>query len=193
MKKSPDHPFDLTAIAFDGSRVPLYQYLPCGNRATFDSDSGISYRCDQCWAVVGSIGQPEECKQEAKKYDVLKALGGNAVAIFSSHRSKLVTNRRRRESLGERFVIDERNVEDAHAIGPARRIEVFAAWLDRQDLRRSVRLLDSVADVAPDFESAAIGREPVFSGRDILHHQRLIERAVLERGRDEPVAARHRP
>lgn len=66
------------AQAFDGTQVPLYQYLPCGNRATFDSDSGISYRCDQCWAVVGSIGQPQHCKDEAEKYDVMKALGGTA-------------------------------------------------------------------------------------------------------------------
>ena len=65
-------------FAFDGSPTPLYQYLPCGNRATFDEGSGMSYRCDQCWAVVGSIGQPQECKDEAAKYDVLKALGGTA-------------------------------------------------------------------------------------------------------------------
>jgi hypothetical protein len=61
--------------AFDGSPTPLYQYLPCGNRATFDVDSGISYRCDQCGTVVGSIAQPRECVEEAKKYNVLKALG----------------------------------------------------------------------------------------------------------------------
>jgi hypothetical protein len=50
-------------------------YLPCGGVADFDESSGISYRCE-CGAVVGSIGQPRECVEEAKKYDVLKALGG---------------------------------------------------------------------------------------------------------------------
>lgn len=64
--------------AFDGSPTPLYQYLPCNARATFDHGSGMSYRCDDCGAVVGSIAQPRECKEEAKKYDVLKALGGTA-------------------------------------------------------------------------------------------------------------------
>ena len=67
-----------TTHTFDGTPVPLYQYLPCGNRATFDHGSGMSYRCDQCWAVVGSIGQPKECKEAAQKYDVLKALGSTA-------------------------------------------------------------------------------------------------------------------
>lgn len=62
--------------AFDGSPVSLYQYLPCGPRATFDHGSGHSYRCDNCGAVVGSIGQSQECKSEADKYSkVLPALG----------------------------------------------------------------------------------------------------------------------
>ena len=50
--------------------------LPCGGVAYFDFESGISYRCETCGAVVGSIGQPDECKEEARKYDVIKALGG---------------------------------------------------------------------------------------------------------------------
>ena len=70
MKSNP------TTHAFDGTPVPLYQYLPCGNRATFNHASGMSYRCDQCWAVVGSIGQPRECKDEAEKWDMIKAMGG---------------------------------------------------------------------------------------------------------------------
>lgn len=65
-----------TTQAFDGSPTPLYQYLPCGNRATFDHDSGMSYRCDQCWAVVGSIGQPQPCKDEMTKWKNWEALGG---------------------------------------------------------------------------------------------------------------------
>ena len=50
--------------------------LPCGSTAFFDHLSGISYRCEYCMAVVGSIGQPQHCKDEARKYDLLKELGG---------------------------------------------------------------------------------------------------------------------
>lgn len=50
--------------------------LPCGGIAYFDESSGISYRCEYCMAVVGSIGQPQRCKDEAKKYDNWKSLGG---------------------------------------------------------------------------------------------------------------------
>lgn len=50
--------------------------LPCGGTAYFDESSGISYRCEDCGAVVGSIGQPEHCKDEMQKYDVWKTLGG---------------------------------------------------------------------------------------------------------------------
>lgn len=51
-------------------------HLPCGNRAYFDESSGISYRCEFCMAVIGSIGQPKQCKDEAQKYDNWKSLGG---------------------------------------------------------------------------------------------------------------------
>ena len=51
-------------------------HLPCGGVAYFDFSSGISYRCETCGAVVGSIGQPQSCREEAKKYEVLTALGG---------------------------------------------------------------------------------------------------------------------
>lgn len=50
--------------------------LPCGGTAYFDHESGISYRCDTCFAVIGSIGQPRECVEEAKKYENWQALGG---------------------------------------------------------------------------------------------------------------------
>ena len=62
--------------SFDGAWVELFQFLPCG--ATAEFDGGHSYRCHTCGAVVGSIGQPQHCKDEANKYDVLKALGGKA-------------------------------------------------------------------------------------------------------------------
>ncbi len=51
-------------------------YLPCGGVAYFDPDSGISYRCETCFAVVGSVGQPLSCREEAKKYEAWKELGG---------------------------------------------------------------------------------------------------------------------
>ena len=50
--------------------------LPCGPRAYFDISSEISYRCELCNAVVGSIGQPQSCKDEAQKYENWKKLGG---------------------------------------------------------------------------------------------------------------------
>jgi hypothetical protein len=37
--------------------------LRCGGTAVFDAESGISYRCTECLAVIGSIGQPERCKR----------------------------------------------------------------------------------------------------------------------------------
>lgn len=56
--------------------------LPCGGVAYFDHDSGISYRCEYCGAVVGSIGQPQSCKDAAQKYDNWKALGGEGWDYF---------------------------------------------------------------------------------------------------------------
>ena len=50
--------------------------LPCGGRAVFDESSGISYRCEHCMAVVGSIGQPQRCKDEDQKYKNWQKLGG---------------------------------------------------------------------------------------------------------------------
>jgi hypothetical protein len=53
-------------------------HLPCGGVAEFDHSSGISYRCEMCNAVVGSVGMPRDCQSEIAKYDVLKHLGSNA-------------------------------------------------------------------------------------------------------------------
>jgi len=49
--------------------------LPCGSVAYFDHESGISYRCSTCFAVVGSVGMPRACKDEFdmdKVFDKLK-------------------------------------------------------------------------------------------------------------------------
>lgn len=50
-------------------------YLPCGGIAYFDEGSGCSHRCE-CGATVGSIGQPQSCKDEAQKYRNWEGLGG---------------------------------------------------------------------------------------------------------------------
>ncbi len=58
--------------------------LPCGGTAYFDQSSGISYRCE-CGAVVGSIGQPQHCKDEAAKWDAWKKLGGKGWDYFGDN------------------------------------------------------------------------------------------------------------
>ncbi len=51
-------------------------HLPCGGVAYFDQDSGISYRCETCFAVVGSIGMPRLCKEEFDKEKMIAILAG---------------------------------------------------------------------------------------------------------------------
>lgn len=56
------------AIAIDGSFAP--NKLPkqnCGGTPYFDHASGYAYRCDNCNAVIGSVGQSDECKEINKK------------------------------------------------------------------------------------------------------------------------------
>lgn len=55
--------------------------LPCGGTAYFDESSGISYRCE-CGAVVGSIGMPQSCRDEADKYRAWEAIGGKGWDYF---------------------------------------------------------------------------------------------------------------
>ena len=50
--------------------------LPCGGTAYFDESSGCSYRCINCMATIGSIGQSQECKDAAQMYANWAALGG---------------------------------------------------------------------------------------------------------------------
>ena len=57
--------------------------LPCGGWAYFDTSSGISYRCEDCGAVVGSIGQPQHCKDEMAKWDNWQKLGGQGWDYFA--------------------------------------------------------------------------------------------------------------
>lgn len=53
--------------------------LLCGATAHFDEASGISYRCDQCMAVVGSISMPKECKELYDMEKVMERLSGKKV------------------------------------------------------------------------------------------------------------------
>jgi len=70
-------------MEYEGHLSPMH--LPCGATAYFDESSGVSYRCEYCNAVVGSIGQPQRCKDEAKKYDNWKALGGKGWDYSKGH------------------------------------------------------------------------------------------------------------
>lgn len=58
------------------SKIPNHIFLPCGGVAFFDTGSGISYRCDHCGAVIGSIGMPKNCATELQKWDLIEKLGG---------------------------------------------------------------------------------------------------------------------
>lgn len=51
------------------------KYLPCGGVARFDESSGIGYRCEYCWAVVGSIGQPARCREESSQWHAYEVAG----------------------------------------------------------------------------------------------------------------------
>jgi hypothetical protein len=50
------------ATTIHGSQVEeTLPRMPCGGTPQFDHGSGYSYRCSDCFAVIGSIGQPREC------------------------------------------------------------------------------------------------------------------------------------
>ena len=65
---------------------PVYDrmMLPCGGVAYYEDWTGMhSYRCEVCGAVVGSIGQPQSCKDEMKKYENWAKLGGKDWDYFA--------------------------------------------------------------------------------------------------------------
>jgi len=68
------------------SRPDALMFLPCGGTAWFDTSSGIAYRCEDCGAVVGSIGQPQSCKDEADKWDNWEKLGGKGWDYFGKEK-----------------------------------------------------------------------------------------------------------
>ena len=51
--------------------------LLCGSSAYFDEGSGIGYRCEECMAMVGSIGMPKRCKELYDMEEVVEKLKGN--------------------------------------------------------------------------------------------------------------------
>ena len=62
------------ARAFDGSYAPdTLPAMPCGGVPTFDEDSGCSYRCWQCMAVLGSVAMSASCRvgMESPEYKKL--------------------------------------------------------------------------------------------------------------------------
>lgn len=59
----------------DNKQFPPQELL-CGSTSYFDVASGISYRCDTCMAVVGSIGMPPECKELYDMEKVVNKLSG---------------------------------------------------------------------------------------------------------------------
>lgn len=56
--------------------TPRYLRLPCGGHAVWDDESDMGYRCMDCYAMLGSIGQPQRCADEAQKWRNIEALGG---------------------------------------------------------------------------------------------------------------------
>ena len=50
--------------AFDGTIVEAQlPQQPCGGTPIFDHGSGYAYRCNQCNAIIGSVGQSDRCKR----------------------------------------------------------------------------------------------------------------------------------
>lgn len=60
-----------------------YMVMPCGGVAYYDENSGISFRCGHCMAVVGSVAMPKECKREMDKWELIKMLGGQGWDYFA--------------------------------------------------------------------------------------------------------------
>ena len=56
--------------------TPQHIFLPCNALAVFDVPSEMGYRCTQCYAMVGSIGQSDRCKAESDKWKTIEAIGG---------------------------------------------------------------------------------------------------------------------
>jgi len=71
-----------------GSYNPQFMDLPCGGKAEFDYGAGYGYRCLDCMAVVGSMGQSSHCKEEAEKYRAWEQLGGKGWEYFPNENKR---------------------------------------------------------------------------------------------------------
>jgi hypothetical protein len=58
------------ALSANGPRRII---LPC-LAVAFQEE--FCYRCIDCNAIVGSVGQPNQCQKESEKYKMLNAMGG---------------------------------------------------------------------------------------------------------------------
>lgn len=56
------------------SYIPLTTITPCGAIAYFDEGSGIGYRCEECMAIIGSIGMQRECKDLMEMDEIIDKL-----------------------------------------------------------------------------------------------------------------------
>lgn len=59
--------------------IPLRIIIPCGSITKWDHESEMKYRkyrCESCFVMPGSIGQPDYCKEQSQKWKNLEALGG---------------------------------------------------------------------------------------------------------------------
>lgn len=56
--------------------LPIYTSIatPCGATAYFDIGSGIGYRCEECMAIIGSMGMPRECKDLMEMDEIVDKL-----------------------------------------------------------------------------------------------------------------------
>ena len=55
--------------------MPKTIHMPCGSSAVWDRESEMGYRCTTCFAMVGSIGEPRQCRDAADLYRAMKTLG----------------------------------------------------------------------------------------------------------------------
>lgn len=56
--------------------TPSRIFIPCGSIARWDAESGMGYRCESCFAMLGSIRQPDHCKEQSQKWKNIEAMGG---------------------------------------------------------------------------------------------------------------------
>lgn len=45
-------------------RELILKRMPCGGMPIRDHESDWAYRCDTCFAVVGSVGMPPDCYEK---------------------------------------------------------------------------------------------------------------------------------